>query len=248
MRKALISVMVGVFALALSAVVWASPFDEVVNRWQKTQKFADAGDAVTITATYYSSEYIEALMQSEAEKNLWTADELEMHKYQLLKTLKLDGTIPVKFQFEVMGSALHLAPFGNQVWIWIGKKRYDPVDFDPRFNFKVTEKIEGMVYFPRFDEKTGKDLLEGVDSVKVVVSGGISMAVKPVTVDFVWDVAKDDPSRLFAGQAGSKLEMDRLIKRLTKLNGEKKEYEEKLGSVTAEIATIEARIEELQKQ
>ena len=248
MRRTLISGLAGIAILIFAAAVWAAPYDEVIRRWQKTEKFSDAGETIAITATYYSSEYIEALVQSEAEKNLWTADELEMHKYQLLKTLKLDETIPVKIQFEVMGSTLHLAPFGKQVGIWIGKKRYDPVDFDPRFNFGVTEKIEGMVYFPRFDEKTGKDLLAGVDSVKVVVSGGISMVVKPVAVNFIWDVAKDDPSSLFAGQAGSKLEMDRLIKRLTKLNGEKKEYEEKLDSVTAEIATIETRIEELQKQ
>lgn len=248
MRKILLSAMVGMLTLVFSAAIWAAPYDEVMNRWQKTERYADAGDAVSITATYYSSEFIEALTQSEADKNLWTADELEMHKYQLLKTLKLDETIPVRFQFEVTGSSLHLSPFGDQVWIWLGGKRYKPVDYDPRFNFKVSDKIEGMVYFPRFDEKTGKDLLEGTKTVKIELSGGISMTIKPVAVNFIFDVANDDPSRLFAGQAGSKLEMDRLIKRLTKLNGEKKEYEEKLGSVTAEIAKVEARIDELQKQ
>ena len=248
MRKTLISGLAGVAIFVFSAAAWAAPYDEVLNRWQKTQKFSDAGETIAITVTYYSSEYIEALVQSEAEKNLWTADELEMHKYQLLKTLRLDDTIPVKFQFEGMGPTLHLAPFGQQVWIWIGKKRYDPVDFDPRFNFGVTEKIDGMVYFPRFDEKTGKDLLEGVGSVKVVVSGGISMAVKPVNVDFIWDVGNDDPSRLYGGQAGSRLEMDRLIKRLANLNREKEECEQRLGELNAEISTVEARMKELQQQ
>jgi len=93
MRKTLISGLAGVAIFVFSAAAWAAPYDEVLNRWQKTQKFSDAGETIAITVTYYSSEYIEALVQSEAEKNLWTADELEMHKYQLLKTLRLDDTI-----------------------------------------------------------------------------------------------------------------------------------------------------------
>jgi hypothetical protein len=233
----------------LASAAWAAPsYDAVLNRWSKTKDFADRGDSLSITATYYSAEFIEAAVQQEADRNLWTADELDRYKYQFLKTLNLEDSIPVKLSFDNRGSALHMAPFGKQIWLWIGGKRYEPKDYDPRFNFRVIDKIEGMVYFPRFDEKTGKDLLKGAKTVKLEISGAISMTMKAKTAEFVWDVANDDPERLFAGKAGAKLEMDRMIRRLEKLNGEKKDLEAKLEQVKKEIEKIEARMAELQKQ
>lgn len=248
MRRILFSIVVVAVFLSLAVPVGAAPYDEVLHRWQKTQKFTDRGDALSITVTYFSSEYIEALIQSEADKNLWTADEMDLHKYQLLKTLRLDDTIPVRFHFEVMGSAVHMAPFGEQLKLRIGSKTYNPVDYDPIFNFRVTESVEGMVYFPRFDEKTGKDLLAGVGTIKLELSGSISLTIKPTKVDFIWDVANDDPSRIYTGQAGGRLEMDRLIKRLANLNKEKQECEKRLDELNSEIADIEIRMGELQQQ
>ena len=239
-----IAVLLTVFA----SLGWAASYDAVLNRWSKTKDFADRGDSLSITATYYSAEFIEATVQSEADKNLWTADELDRYKYQFLKTLNLEDSIPVRLSFDNRGSALHMAPFGKQVWLWIGGKRYEPKDYDPRFNFRVQDKIEGMVYFPRFDEKTGRDLLKGAKTVKLELSGSISMTMKAKTAEFIWDVANDNPEKLFAGKAGARLEMDRLIKRLEKLNGEKKDLEGKLEQLKAEIEKIQARIAELQKQ
>lgn len=239
-----IAVLLTVFA----SLGWAASYDAVLNRWSKTKDFADRGDSLSITATYYSAEFIEATVQSEADKNLWTADELDRYKYQFLKTLNLEDSIPVRLSFDNRGSALHMAPFGKQVWLWIGGKRYEPKDYDPRFNFRVQDKIEGMVYFPRFDEKTGRDLLKGAKTVKLELSGSISMTMKAKTAEFIWDVANDNPEKLFAGKAGARLEMDRLIKRLEKLNGEKKDLEGKLEQLKAEIEKIQARMAELQKQ
>ena len=239
-----ISVLLTVFA----SLAWAASYDAVLNRWSKTKDFADRGDSLSITATYYSAEFIEATIQQEADRNLWTADELDRYKYQFLKTLNLEDSIPVRLSFDNRGSALHMAPFGKQVWLWIGGKRYEPKDYDPRFNFRVQDKIEGMVYFPRFDEKTGRDLLKGAKTVKLELSGSISMTMRAKTAEFIWDVANDNPEKLFAGKAGARLEMDRLIKRLEKLNGEKKDIEGKLEQLKAEIEKIQARMAELQKQ
>jgi hypothetical protein len=248
MRRILISIVVAAVFLSLAVPAGAAPYDEIMQRWQKTQRFGDAGDALSVSATYFSSEYIEALMQSEADKNLWTADEMDLHKYQLLKTLRLDDTIPVRFRFDIMGSAIHMAPFGEQVTLWIKGKKYKPVDYDPLLNFKVADTAEGMVYFPRFDEKTGKDLLAGAGTIKLELSGSISMTIKRTKVDFIWDVAADDPSRVYSGQAGGRLEMDRLIKRLANLNKEKQECEKRLDELNSEIADIEIRMGELQQQ
>jgi len=248
MRRLSFLGLAGLVVVVFAALAWASPFDEVIKRWSKSKEFADKGDYLKVTVTYYSSEYIEALVQSEAEKNLWTADEMDLHKYQLLKTLNLDETIPVEFEFLVRGSSMHMAPFGDQVGLWLGGKRYKPVDYDPRLNFKVTDRITGLVHFPRYDEKTGKDLLEGVKSVKLELSPGIYVAIRASVVDFIWDIARDDPGKLFTGKAGSKLETDRLIKRLANLNKEKQECEKRLDELNSEIASIEMRIEELQQQ
>lgn len=246
MRKSLVSGIVLVLIACFATASHAGPFDEVLKRWVKSESFSDAGETVTITATYYASEYIEALAQNEADKNLWTADELEQYKYRLLNNLKLDETIPIKVRFEVRGPSIHLAPFGEQISLWLGGKRYQPVEYDPRFNFKVSDEREGLVHFPRYDEETGKDLLEGAKTAKLQISGSISMAIKPATVDFLWDVSKDDPSKLYSGEAGKRLEIDRLIKRLEKLNDKKAELEEELAEVTSEITEIQQRLEELQ--
>jgi len=248
MRKAWIPGIAVLVSVFVSAIAWAATYDSILNRWTKTRDFADRGDSLSISATYYSAEFIEATIQQEADRNLWTADELERYKYQFLKTLNVEDTIPVKLSFDNRGAALHMAPFGKQVWLWIGGKRYEPKDYDPRLNMRVMDKIEGLVYFPRFDEKTGKDLLKGVKSVKLEISGSISMTMRAKTAEFVWDVANDNPERLFAGKAGAKLEMDRLIRRLEKLNGEKKDLEGKLEQLKLEIEKIQARMNELQKQ
>ena len=237
-----------VFLVAIAAAAWAAPYDAVLGRWSKTENFYDRGDSLSIRATYYSAEYIEASIQQEADRNLWTESELETHKYQLLKNLKLEDSIPIRVEFENRGSALHMAPFGKQVRLWIGKKHYEPKDYDPRFNFRTIDKVEGMVYFPRFDEKTGKDLLKGVKSVKFELTSGVSMTMRGKSAQFIWEVADDHPDRILAGAAGKKLEMDRLIKRLEKLGGEKKDLQGKLDQVQAEIERIQARMNELQKQ
>jgi hypothetical protein len=248
MRKSWIPGFVALLAVLVSATAWASPYDSVLGRWSKSKDFADRGDSLSISATYYSAEFIEATIQQEADRNLWTADELDRYKYQFLKTLNIEETIPVKLAFDNRGAALHMAPFGEQVWLGIGGKRYKPKDYDPRLNMRVIDKIEGLVYFPRFDEKTGKDLLKGAKSVKLEISGSISMTMRAKTAEFIWDVANDNPERLFAGRAGAKLEMDRLIRRLEKLNGERKDLEGKLDQLKVEIEKIQARMTELQKQ
>ena len=47
--------------------------------WTRTNSFSEKTDlqTVAIKVTYYSAEYVEALVRSEAEKNLWTKDEME---------------------------------------------------------------------------------------------------------------------------------------------------------------------------
>lgn len=248
MRRNVMITLVGAVSLLLfpTAALSAS-FDEVIQRWEKTETFADAGERIEVTATYYSAEYVEALVQNEADKNLWTQDEMEQYKYRLLSSLKLEDTIPIRFHFKVRGASLHLAPFGEQVSLRIGNETYSPVEYDPRFNFKITDEREGMVHFPRYDEKTGKDLLKGVSSIKLEVSGSISMAIHMAKVSFFWDVDKDDPSRFYSGEAGKRLEMGRLIKRLEKLNDEKSKLEDQLAEINAEIQKVQERLDELQQ-
>lgn len=229
----------------------ASNFSSVQSRWSKSQLFKERDDIaeLVIRITYYSAEYIEALVADEAEKNLWTKDETEQYKYQLLKTLQLEEYIPVFIEIDNNLSPMHLAPFDSKISLWIGKKKYSPVDYDKRFNFRLSGKREGFVYFPRFDEKTGKSLLEGVKSVRLTLHSGISEAtVARGDISYVWDVSKDNPEALYKGRAASRLELDRLIKRLEKLNAEKRDLEKQIGELNGEISSVNKRVEELQKQ
>lgn len=244
-----------VFLLA-GAADWAEAaadkrLESVMSRWTKKEFYAekDTQGGLELEITLYSAEYVEALIEAEAEKNLWTADEKEQYKYQLLKTLNLEEYIPFHFSFNNNGPSMHMAPFDKMVTLWMGKNKFAPVDYDKRFNFQLQGRRDGMVWFPRYDEKTGKSLIEGVGTVKMDISGGISpfLSNKPF-VSFLWDIGKDNPGRLYEGRAASRLELDRLIKRIEKLNAEKRDLENKLNELNTELSSVNKRVEELQKQ
>ncbi|MGB4301516.1 MAG: hypothetical protein WBJ35_06675, partial [Acetomicrobium sp.] len=63
---------------------YGAGFDSILQKWSRTYNTrGELGDELTITVTYYSAEYIEALVQKEAELNLWTESEMEDYKYEL---------------------------------------------------------------------------------------------------------------------------------------------------------------------
>lgn len=254
MKKMILCIL---FVFLLSgAAEWAEAaadkrLESVMSRWTRKEFYAenDTQGGLEIEITLYSAEYVEALIEAEAEKNLWTADEKEQYKYQLLKTLNLDEYVPFHFSFNNNGPSMHMAPFDKMVSLWMGKNKYAPADYDKRFNFKLQGRRDGMVWFPRYDEKTGKSLLDGVRTIKLDVSGAISPFLSnKLSVSFLWDIDKDNPGKLYAGRAASRLELDRLIKRIEKLTAEKKDLEDKLNEVNNELLTVNKRVEELQKQ
>jgi hypothetical protein len=252
MRKILIRI--AFFTLAVVSVFClqdladaASKYDAVLARWGKTEnKRDDMGGSFTIKATLYTAEYIEALMQSEAEKNLWTAYELEDYKYNFLKGLNMEENIAIHLELEELGPTAHMAPFNEMVSLWIGKTKYAPSDYDPRFNMPLQGKRDGMVYFPRFDAKTGAPLINKSMSLRLVVNGAVSPVLESKEIRFTWDVQAQDTAGAVSGSASDRLEVDRLIKRLEKLNAESAELESQLGAKKREIEEVNARIEELQ--
>lgn len=240
-----------VYGILLLFCIFASAEadDKVLSRWSQMKSYKDNyGGQLDIRVTYYSAEYIEALVKQEAEKNLWTADETEQYKYQLLSGLSLDEYIPVHIEFDNRGSSMHLAPFDKFLTLWAGKNKLMPVDFDKRFNFGFQGKRDGLVFFPRYDQK-GKPYLEGVKSIRFAMAGAVSnLTMGITTIDFIWDVSRDNPEALYKGRAAARLELDRLIKRIEKLTAEKRELEGKLSELNAELDTITHRVEELQRQ
>ena len=247
-KKIALIAMCSAMVLTGSFGALASP-DSVLSRWSKTENILDEDRMgyVEFTFTYYASEYIEALVQKEAKANLWTKDEEENYKYQLLKTLQLEQYIPIFVEINNNGPALRMAPFGEQLTLWIGNKSYAPEDYDKRFNFKLTGKRDGFVYFPRYDEKTGKSLLDGAKTVKLSIRGGVSpITMKRTTIDFLWDVHRDNPDQFFTGKAADRLELDRLIVRLGNLKTQRADIQKQLDEIDTELSTIQSRITELQ--
>lgn len=228
----------GVCAVAASAAEW---------RQKKTWN-DNYGGSLEITATYYAAEYIEQAVQEQAKKNLWTADEMEDYRYNLLQQLKLDDMIPVFIKINLRGPALHMAPFERHIYLWIGKHRVNPVDYDRRFNFKITDAREGFVYFPRFDEKGKPYLTPKVKQIKLEFDGGVHPVTIGKDVSFYWNVRDDNPDKILRGKSGAKLEMDRLTKRMSNLSKEGKELQDKLTQIEDEMRTINTRMMELQSQ
>lgn len=224
----------------------ASKYDAALARWSKSEESSDnMGGKFLIKATLYTAEYIQTLMESEAEKNLWTASELEDYKYNFLRSLNLEERIAMHLEMEELGPTAHMAPFGEMIYLWVGNKKYSPVDHDTRFNLPLQGKRDGMVFFPRFDEKTGRPLLNKDISLRFIMLGSASPVLGSKEIRFIWDVKAEDD--VMAGTAADRVEVDRLIRRIEKLAKEKSDLEEQLETKNREILEVNSRIEELQK-
>lgn len=244
----LLSVLIIPFSVTISD---AAPFDQVLQRWSKVKLYRGEDDLTTleIKATYYSAEFVEAYVQSEAQKNMWTQQETDDYKYNFLGALRLSEMIPIMIEFNNNAETMFLGPFDIMVNLRIGNNNYKPVDYDKRFNFKFQGKKDGLVYFPRYDEKTGKDLLKGAKTAILELKGAISPSMtngRPTS--FVWDISNDDPSKLYQGKTAARFETDRLLKRLEKLRKDKAEHEKQLQGINDEISTVQKRLDELAKQ
>lgn len=238
-------VLVGLVFLFSSEAL--ASYQNVLQRWSRIEKYSDPmGGFLDVRVTWFSEEYLQALAESEANTNLWTQDEKENFLYNMLKTLQIDEYIPVEVEFDNRAESMHLAPFDRRIKLWIDNEEYSPVDYDRRFNFRLQGKINGYVFFPRYDEK-GQNLLEGAKRVRVVLSDSISPLVKG-DVSFFWDVYKDNPERLFSGKAMRQFEIDRLLKRTKLLNSRKIELEEELKNIYEELLEVQKRMDELQHQ
>ncbi len=217
--------------------------------WRQKKSFRnDMGSTLEVEMTYYAAQYVEQSVMEEAEKNLWTQDEAENYRYRLLQQLKLEDSIPIFIRFNNNGPALRMAPFDAQLTLIVGRHRLAPTDYDRRFNFKVTDTREGFVYFPRYDEKGNPYLTDKVRSVRLTMNGSVTPVTMGRTIDFIWDVIDDDPSKLLQGRAGARMEMDRLLKRLENLTKQGKDLQGQLDDLESEIRTINKRMMELQTQ
>ena len=220
--------------------------------WTHTTNFKTKDDEqeVRIKATYYSNEYVENLVQSEAEKNLWTQDEMENYKYTLLKNLNLSETIPIHLSITVYGLPVYAQPFDKHIHMVVGKNRYEPVDYDRRFNFRMIGDRDGLVHFPRYDPKTGKEILSGAKDLRIVLDSSISTAISSRGGDviWIWDLSRDRGGVLNSGKAATRLEIDRLLKRLDKLKTDRDELQKQLDIIDNEYNQVSSRIEELQAQ
>ena len=222
-----------------------------MERWVRRSTAAerDGSQEIKLKVTYYANEYVEALVNSEAEKNLWTRDEMENYRYTLLKTLNLQESLPFHVDLYVTGVPMYPAPFDKHIYLVIGKKKYTPSDYDKRFNFKVSGGRDGMVYFPRYDPKTGVDVLKGAKDIRLFFDASITYA-QAGKGDFmwVWDITKDKPASAGDGKAAARLEIDRLLRRMENLDKDRQDLQGKLDAINKELSEINSRIDELQAQ
>ncbi|MEG1825545.1 MAG: hypothetical protein RR501_12315, partial [Cloacibacillus sp.] len=182
------------FIFAFAASACAAPYDQVLQRWTKSRKYIDPeGGNIEIKATYYSTEYVEALILKEAQKNLWTQHETDAYKANLLGSLKLNELIPIHVEFINNGPTMYLGPFDIMAKLRIGNKLYKAAEYDKRLNFKFQGPKDGLIYFPRFDEKTGKNLLKGQRQARFEILASVSPVTNGKDTIFVWDIANDNP-------------------------------------------------------
>ena len=102
---------IAIFITAICATAYAAAIDNILLRWRKTALYEENTSNLTVAVTYYSAELVEAEIQAEAEKNLWTQDELERYKYRYLQMLNLAEMIPIKVEFVNNGPTMYPGPF-----------------------------------------------------------------------------------------------------------------------------------------
>ena len=229
-----------------------SQFQKIMHSWIRSENRRDSDNSQTsyveVEAAFFSPEYIEAHVQDQAQLNLWTEQELEDYKYKYLQTLQLDKMIPFLIHIDNSAEAMHMAPFDNIVKMRVGSKTYKPVDYDKRFNFRLMGEIEGLVFFPRYDEKTGKPLIpEKGGTVQLEFNSFMSPILKS-NINLMWSLGNQDINRLYQGKTAARLESDRMLERLEKVRKEKEAIDAKAGTMQQEIDTIQKRLDELQKQ
>ena len=236
------------FITQASAAAKETKEDAVLKAWSHENNFNDGDDqqSLKLKITYYSNEYVEALVNSEAEKNLWTNDEMENYKYTLLKNLNLAESIPFHVDMYVRGIPMYAGPFDKHITMMVGKKKYQPIDYEKRFNFKIIGQRDGMVFFPRYDPKTGKEVLEGAKDVRIIFDSSISHALDGRNdVIYVWDLSRDR-GKIAGGKATNRLETDRLIKRSDKIKAERDALQKQIDALNKEYNEVNSRIDELQ--
>ena len=224
--------------------------DPVLKAWSHENEYKDStmDQSLKLKITYFSNEYVEALINSETERNLWTKDEMENYKYTLLKNLNLAECIPFHVDMYVRGIPMYAGPFDKHITMMVGKKKYQPIDYDKRFNFKIIGARDGMVFFPRYDPKTGKEVLEGARDVRIIFDSAISHALDSKgDVLMVWDLTKDR-GKISGGKAANRLEADRLIKRSDKLKADREALQKQIDALDKEYDEVNSRIDELQSE
>ncbi len=243
MKLKLKFVAVALFVLLCASMAFSA-------EWRKKFEIrGDLGGSLEIEATYYAAEYVERATQEEAEKNLWTEEETEDYRYNLLQQLRLDDTIPIFLKFTNRGPILRMAPFNEQVTLTIGKNRLRPIDFDRRFNFKITDTREGFVYFPRYDAKGNPYLTDKVKTIRFDISNSITPLTQGnLSIYFLWDVKDDNPDKILRGKSGARIEMDRLTKRVGLLTDEGRKLQTRMDEIGEELKKINERMMELQRQ
>lgn len=244
MKKFFLAAMIVMIA-ACSTAFGATKYDAELERWTRSEQAQDdMGGRFTLKATPYTAEYINTLMEAEAERNMWTASELEDYKYNFLRTIRIDEYFAVHLEMENLGASAHMAPFDEMCYMWIGNKKYKAVEYEPRFNMPLQGTIDGLVFFPRYDEKTGKPIINKDMSVRFVLIGAASPALNNRDLRITWDIKAD--SGMITGSAADRMEVDRLLRRIEKLNGERDQLEEELEAKKREIKEILDRVNELQ--
>lgn len=226
----------------------ASEHEKALSRWEKT--ITDPSSRVTVKVTYYSIELVRAIVAYEAEKNLWTKDEEENFKYRLLGNLRFAECLPFKIEIVNNGPAMHMGPFDKKIKLIIDNKTYYPVDYDKVFNFKLIGSRDGMVFFPRRDEKTGKEIITpATKTLTLIISKEISPLTNERGFDFVfrWDNPYEKISLEEYTTGEAKIELERLLKRVELLEEKKKDLLKQIQEIEKELEGIRARITELEK-
>ncbi len=110
----------GIFLAGGSAAFGANKqVESVLARWTKSESYKerDTQGYLGVKVTLYSAEYVEALIEAEAEKNLWTVPTKRSSTSTRPEDAESEEYVPFHISFENYGPSMHMAPFDKMVWL-----------------------------------------------------------------------------------------------------------------------------------
>lgn len=169
----------------ITSVAFANDYKQLEKkntRYLLCKKEREIGSAtVEFYVTYYSPELWKLHKENAMEVNVETTSDF-------LTDIRDEDAVIFKIRIKNNAPPIQLNPLNSMITLRIDNKRYKSTEHDINLSREFQGENEGYVYFPRFDPKTGADVLKNAKRIWFELSTLISPVMQGQTPSLRWDL------------------------------------------------------------